>query len=162
MVNRFTERARRVMVLATEEARSRRHEAVGPEHVLMGLLRDGGGSTAHVLEQLHASPERLRAEVERVLSETPESATGGEPTFSPALKAVLEVALSGKRRLTVSADLLLLALAEGHAPVRTILRASGADDRRLMLMGVLMSRFRKPVGDEEVSFVARSRWRIQL
>ena len=82
MVSRSTERARRVMVVATEEARSRRHEAVGPEHVLTGLLRDGGGSTAHVLEQLHASPERLRAEVERVLSETPESATGGEPTFS--------------------------------------------------------------------------------
>ena len=162
MVNRFTEQARRVMILATEEARNRRHEAVGPEHLLMGILRDGGSSTVHMLEQLQVSPETLRAEVERVLSETPGSSTGGDPTFSAALKVVLEVALSGKRRLTVSTDLLLLALAEGHAPIRAILRASGADDRRLMLMGVLMSRFRKPVGDEEVSFVARSRGRIQL
>lgn len=161
MVNRFTERARRAVVLATEEARSRRHEAVGPEHLLMGILRDGGSSTVHMLEQLHVNPETLRAEVERVLSETPGSATGGDPTFSAELKAVLEVALSGKRRLTVSTDLLLLALAEGHSPINTILRASGAD-RRLMLVSALMSRFRKPVTEEEVGFVATSRWRVRL
>jgi len=56
MVNRFTEQARRVMILATEEARNRRHEAVGPEHLLMGILRDGGSSTVHMLEQLQVSP----------------------------------------------------------------------------------------------------------
>ena len=82
MLERFTERARRVVVLATEEARNRRHEAVGPEHLLMGILRDGGDSVVHMLAQLHVSPETLRAEVERVLSETPGSATGGDPTFS--------------------------------------------------------------------------------
>ena len=46
MVSRITERARRAMVLATEEARSRRHDAVGPEHLLMGILRDGEGSAS--------------------------------------------------------------------------------------------------------------------
>ena len=97
-----------------------------------------------------------------VLSETPESATGGEPTFSPALKAVLEVALSGKRRLTVSTDLLVVALAEGHPPISAILRASGADDRRLMLMSVLMRGFRKPITEEDVGLVATSRWRVRL
>ena len=157
MVNRFTERARRVVVLATEEARSRRHEAVGPDHLLMSILRDGSSSTVHMLEQLR-NPETLRTEVERVLSEIPGSATGGDPTFSVEFKAVLEVALSGKRRLTVSTDLLLLALAEGHSQISAILRASGADDRRLMLM----SGFRKPVTEEEVSFVATSRWRVPL
>jgi ATP-dependent Clp protease ATP-binding subunit ClpC len=89
MLERFTERARRVLVLATEEARGRRHETVGPEHLLMGILRDGGDFAVHSLEQLGVSPETLRAEVERVLSETPGSATGGDPTFSPELKAVL-------------------------------------------------------------------------
>jgi ATP-dependent Clp protease ATP-binding subunit ClpC len=133
MLERFTERARRVVVLATEEARNRRHEAVGPEHLLMGILRDGGGSVFHMLEQLYVSPETLRAEVERVLSETPGSATGGDPTFSPDLKAVLEIALSVKRTLTVNTDLLLLALAEEHSPISAILRAAGAD-RRLMLI----------------------------
>jgi ATP-dependent Clp protease ATP-binding subunit ClpC len=164
MLNRFTERARRVVVLATDEARNRRHEAVGPEHVLMGILRDGGSPTAHMLEQLHVRPETLRAEVERVLSETPGSATGGDPTFSAELKAVLEVALSGKRRLTVSTDVLLLALAEGYPPIAAMLRASGASgaDRRLRLMSVLMRNFRTPVTEEEVSFVATSRWRVRL
>ena len=157
MLNRFTERARRVVVLATNEARSRSHDAVGPEHLLMGILRDGGSSAVHMLEQLHVSPETLRAEVERVLSETPGSATGGDPTFSPELKAVLEVALSVKRRLTVDTDLLLLALVEEHSPISAILRAAGAD-RRL----VLASGFRKPVTEEEVSFVATSRWRVPL
>jgi ATP-dependent Clp protease ATP-binding subunit ClpC len=80
MLERFTERARRVLILATEEARIRRHETVGHEHLLMGILRDGGGDFAvHSLEQLGVSPETLRAEVERVLSETPGSATGANP-----------------------------------------------------------------------------------
>jgi ATP-dependent Clp protease ATP-binding subunit ClpC len=133
MLERFTERARRVVVLATEEARNRRHEAVGPEHLLMGILRDGGDSVVHMLAQLHVSPETLRAEVERVLSEISGSATGGDPTFSPDLKAVLEIALSVKRTLTVNTDLLLLALAEEHSPISAILRVAGAD-RRLMLI----------------------------
>jgi ATP-dependent Clp protease ATP-binding subunit ClpC len=133
MLERLTERARRVVVLATEEARNRRHEAVGPEHLLMGILRDGGDSVVHMLAQLHVSPETLRAEVERVLGETPGSATGGDPTFSPDLKAVLEIALSVKRTLTVNTDLLLLALAEEHSPISAILRVAGAD-RRLMLI----------------------------
>ena len=68
MLERFTERARRVMVLATEEARSRRHEAVGPEHLLLGILRDDGGLNVKVLERLRISPEALRTQVERVLS----------------------------------------------------------------------------------------------
>ena len=83
MLERFTEPARRVLVLATEEARSRRHETVGPEHLLVGILQVGGHFVVHSLEQLGVSPETLRAEAERVLGETPGSATGGEPAFSP-------------------------------------------------------------------------------
>jgi ATP-dependent Clp protease ATP-binding subunit ClpC len=160
MVKRFTERARRVVVLAIAEARSRRHEAVGPEHLLMGVLRDGSSSVVHALEQLHVRPETLRAEVERVLGETPASPTGGDPTFSPELKAVLEVALSLKRQLTVSTDVLLLALVEEHAPTRAILRACGADRRLFLVSGFLRS-LRKPVTEDEVSLVARSSWRVQ-
>ena len=157
MLERFTSRVRRVVVLATEEARSRGHESVGPEHLLMGILRDGGSSAVYMLEQLHVSPETLRLEVERVLSETPGSATGGDPTFSAELKAVLEVALSVKRRLTVNTDLLLLALAEEHSPISAILRAAGADRRLVQTSG-----FRKPVTEEEVRFIATSKWRVQM
>src|SRR4030095_9253384 len=128
MLERFTERARRVVVLATEEARSRRHEAVGPEHLLMGILQVGGDFAVHSLEQLGVSPETVRAEVERVLSETPGVATGGGPNFSPELKAVLEVVLTVKRRRTVDPDLLLLALlADEHSAISGILHATGGE-----------------------------------
>src|SRR5437867_9122999 len=116
MLERFTEHARRVLVLATEEARSRRHETVGPEHLLIGILQAGGDFAVHSLAQLGVSPDTLRAEAERVLGETPGSATGGEPTFSPDLKAVLEVVLTVKRQPTVDPDLLLLALLPADHP----------------------------------------------
>lgn len=163
MLERFTERARRAVVLATEEARSRRHEAVGPEHLLMGILQAGGDFAVHSLEQFHVSPETVRAEVERVLSETPESATGGEPAFSPELKAVLEGALSVKRTLTVNTGLLLLALlGREHSAISGILQAGGADLAKARRLTMLVRAFHKPVTEEEVRFIATSKWRVSL
>ncbi len=163
MLERFTERARRALVLATEEARSRRHETVGPEHLLVGILRVGGDFTVHCVEQLGVSPEMLRTEAERVLGETPGSATGREPAFSRELKAVLEVVLTVKRRRTVDPDLLLLALlTDERSAVSGILRATGADLAKARWLPVQMSVLRKPVTAEEVRFVATSRWRVRL
>jgi ATP-dependent Clp protease ATP-binding subunit ClpC len=65
MLERFTARARRSIVLATKEARSRRHESIGPEHLLVGILRDGDGMAVKVLERLQASPETLRSRSNR-------------------------------------------------------------------------------------------------
>lgn len=162
MLERFTERARRVVVLATEEARSRRHQAVGPEHLLMGILQVGGDFAVHSLKQLGVSPETVRAEVERVLSETPGVATGGEPTFSPELKAVLEVVLTVKRQRTVDPDLLLLALlADEDSAISGILHATGADLAKAPWLPVRMSVLRKPVTEEEVRLIATSRWRVR-
>src|SRR6266536_1667940 len=76
MLERFTERARRVMVLATEEARNRKHAAVVPEHLLMGILRDGGGLAINVLERLRVSVEAIRVEIERVLAGAASSSGG--------------------------------------------------------------------------------------
>jgi ATP-dependent Clp protease ATP-binding subunit ClpC len=157
MLERFTERAWRVVVLAIEEARSRRHEAVSPAHLLMGFLRDGDSSAVHMLEQLHVRPEALLAELERVLSEIPGSATGGDPIFSPDLKAVLAIALGVKRPRAVNTNLLLLALAAEHSPIGEILRTAGADRRLMPLSG-----FGKPVNKEDVSFVATSTWLLTL
>ncbi|MGH7309987.1 MAG: Clp protease N-terminal domain-containing protein [Candidatus Rokuibacteriota bacterium] len=164
MLKRFTDPARRAVVLATEEARSRRHETVGPEHLLMGILQVGGNFTVHYLEQLGVSPETLRAEAERVLGEAPGSATSGEPAFSPELKAVLEVVLTVKRRCTVDPDLLLLALlADEHSAISGILHATGADLAKARWLPVrMMSVLRKPVTEEEVGLIATSRWRVQL
>ena len=162
MLERFTEGARQVLVLATEEARSRRHETVDPEHLLLGVLQAGGDFAVHSLKQLGVSPETLRAEAERVLGETPGSATGGEPAFSPELKAVLEVVLTVKRQRTVDPDLLLLALlTDEHSAISGILHATGADLAKARWLPVRMSVLRKPVTEEEVSFVATSRWRIR-
>jgi ATP-dependent Clp protease ATP-binding subunit ClpC len=162
VLERFTEDARRVLVLAAEEARSRRHETVGPAHLLIGILQAGGSFAVHSLEQLGVSPETLRAEAERVLGETPGSATGGEPTFSPELKAVLEVVLTVKRQRTVDPNLLLLALlTDEHSAISGILHATGADLAKARWLPVRMSVLRKPVTEEEVSFVATSRWRVR-
>jgi ATP-dependent Clp protease ATP-binding subunit ClpC len=152
-----------VLILATEEARIRRHETVGHEHLLMGILRDGGGDFAvHSLEQLGVSPETLRAEVERVLSETPGSATGANPTFSPELKAVLTDTLTVKRTRTVDTNLLLLALLKGdHSAISGILQAGGADLAKARVLTRLVSTFQKPVTEEDVHLIATSRWRVR-
>jgi ATP-dependent Clp protease ATP-binding subunit ClpC len=71
MLELFTERARRVVILASEQARSRQHGVVEPEHLLFGILRDGGGLAAGVLERLGVTPTTVQAEVERLLSEAP-------------------------------------------------------------------------------------------
>jgi ATP-dependent Clp protease ATP-binding subunit ClpA len=130
----------------------------------MGILQVGGDFTVHSLQQLGVSPETVRAEVERVLSETPGSATGGDPTFSPELKAVLEGVLTVKRRRTVDPDLLLLALlADEHSAISEILHATGGDRAKARWLPVrMMSVLRKPVTEEEVHLIATSRWRVRL
>jgi ATP-dependent Clp protease ATP-binding subunit ClpC len=126
MLERFTERARRVVVLATEEARTRRHETVGPEHLLMGLLRDGAGHGVQVLERLRISPETLRTQAERVLNETPASAASGEPRFSVEFKAVLEATVKEQRRHRhnwIGTEHLLLGLLDARSTISGVLRA---------------------------------------
>ena len=163
MLERFTERARRVVVLATEEARSRRHDAVGPEHLLMGILRDGG-LAVRMLERLRVSTETLRAEVERVLSETPESATSGDPAFSPELKAVLEAALEIQRQRVGIERLLLGLLADDRSAASQILRAAGADLDEARRTTLLLDRLGldRPITEENVRFIATSKWRVRL
>jgi len=140
MLEQFTERARQAVVLATEEARSRRHDAVGPEHLLMGILRDGGGLGIKMLERLQVSPQTLRDEVERVLSEMPGSATSGDIGFSPELKAVLEATFEEQRQWRhgwIGTEHLVLGLLDDHSRARGILRAAGADRdeiRRVMML----------------------------
>jgi len=154
MVERFTERARRAMVLATDEARSRRHEAIGPEHLLLGILREGACLDLKVLERIRVSPETLHAEVERVLSSMAGSPALGEPVFSPELKAVLETAFELRRRSdsAIGAEHLLLGLlADGSAAGR-ILRAAGAEFETACRMGFLVP------GGERGFLLATSPW----
>ncbi len=163
MVERFMERARQVMVLATEEARRRRHGAVGPAHVLMAILRDGGTLGGRKLEHLRVSPERLAVEVERVLSEMPESAAAGEPAFAPELKAVLEATLEEQRRCLYAVDpqdLLRGLLADDRSTACRILAAAGADLDQARLLTRLS--FGNPLTAGDVRFLATSKWRLQI
>ncbi|MGO8683756.1 MAG: ATP-dependent Clp protease ATP-binding subunit [Thermoleophilia bacterium] len=92
MFERFTERARQVVVLAQEEARSLKHNYIGTEHLLLGLLREEEGVAARVLETLEVSVEEVRAAVVRIVGGGEESPQGQIP-FTPRAKKVLELAL---------------------------------------------------------------------
>jgi ATP-dependent Clp protease ATP-binding subunit ClpC len=89
---RFTERARQVVVLAQEEARILKHNYIGTEHILLGLLREEEGLAARVLESLDITVERVRAQVVRIVG-SGEEVTSGQIPFTPRAKKVLELAL---------------------------------------------------------------------
>src|SRR5213595_520390 len=92
MFERFTERARQVVVLAQEEARILKHNYIGTEHILLGLLREEEGLAARVLESLDINVERVRAQVVRIVG-SGEEVTSGQIPFTPRAKKVLELAL---------------------------------------------------------------------
>jgi len=89
---RFTERARQVVVFSQDEARKLKHDFIGTEHVLLGLLREEEGLAARVLESLDVTLEEVRAQVARIRGEGDEPPLGQIP-FTPRAKKVLELAL---------------------------------------------------------------------
>jgi ATP-dependent Clp protease ATP-binding subunit ClpC len=96
---RFTERARQVVVLAQDEARLLRHNYIGTEHLLLGLLREKEGLAARGLESLDITLEEVRAQVERVIGRGDELPATGQIPFTPRAKKVLELSLREARAL---------------------------------------------------------------
>ncbi len=92
MFERYTERARQVVVLAQQEARTLKHNWIGTEHILLGLLREEEGLAARVLESLDITVERVRAQVVRIVG-TGEELESVQIPFTPRAKKVLELAL---------------------------------------------------------------------
>jgi ATP-dependent Clp protease ATP-binding subunit ClpA len=88
----FTERARQVVVLAQDEARALKHNYIGTEHILLGLLREEEGLAARVLESLDITVEEVRAQVARIIGQG-EEISGGQIPFTPRAKVVLELSL---------------------------------------------------------------------
>src|SRR5512144_1771742 len=86
MFERFTERARQVVVLAQEEARTLKHNYIGTEHILLGLLREEEGVAARVLESLDITVERVRAQVVRIVGSGEEVTSGQIPNTPPTNK----------------------------------------------------------------------------
>ncbi|HLE78362.1 MAG TPA: ATP-dependent Clp protease ATP-binding subunit [bacterium] len=134
MFERFTERARRVIILAQEEAKRLNHSAVGTEHILLGIIREGEGVASKVLESLNISPDRVRSEIEAAIGRG-ERTPYEEVAFTPRAKKVLELALDEARRLGhnyIGTEHLLLGLIrEGEGVAARVLEAMGADLERV-------------------------------
>src|SRR3954470_18126051 len=92
MFERFTERARQVVVLAQEEARALKHNYIGTEHILLGLLREEQGLAARVLKSRDVTVEEVRSQVARIVGQGDETTTAAIP-FTPRAKRVVERAL---------------------------------------------------------------------
>src|SRR4051795_13362650 len=124
MFERFTERARQVVVLAQHEARTLRHNYIGTEHLLLGLLREEEGLAARVLGELGVTLEGSREQVANIVGEGDEGTTGQIP-FTPRAKRVLELSLSEATALGhgyVGTEHLLLGMArEGSGVAARIL-----------------------------------------
>jgi ATP-dependent Clp protease ATP-binding subunit ClpC len=93
MFERFTERARQVVVLAQDEARTLKHNYIGTEHILLGLLREQAGLAARVLDSLDITVEEVRSQVARIVGQGTDDVTPGQIPFTPRAKKVLELAL---------------------------------------------------------------------
>jgi ATP-dependent Clp protease ATP-binding subunit ClpC len=134
MFERFTERARRVIILAQEEAKRLNHSAVGTEHILLGIIREGEGVASKVLESLNINPDKVRAEIENAIGRG-ERTPYEEVAFTPRAKKVLELALDEARRLGhnyIGTEHLLLGLIrEGEGVAARVLEPMGADLERV-------------------------------
>ena len=134
MFERFTDRARRVLVLAQEEARLLGHDYIGTEHILLGLMQEGEGVAAKALEGLGVHIEDMRNRIEAT-SGPPSSDPSGSPPFTPRAKKVLELALREALELGhnyIGTEHVLLGLVrEGAGVGAQVLVAAGADTSRV-------------------------------
>src|SRR5215831_5032367 len=93
MFDRFTDRARKVMGLARQEAQRFNHEYIGTEHILLGLIQEGSGVAANVLRNLDVDLDKIRREVEKIVQSGPSMVTMGQLPFTPRAKKVLELSV---------------------------------------------------------------------
>ncbi len=120
MYERFTDRARKVMQLANQEAQRFNHEYIGTEHILLGLVKEGSGVAANVLKNLNVNLRSIRLEVEKLVQSGPEMVTMGKLPQTPRAKKVIEYAMEEARNLNhnyVGTEHILLGLLREHEGV---------------------------------------------
>ncbi|MBL7157909.1 MAG: ATP-dependent Clp protease ATP-binding subunit [Candidatus Omnitrophica bacterium] len=145
MFNRFTERARKVILLAKEEAKRFNHDYIGTEHLLLGLIREGEGVAAAVLASLGLSSDQIRFEVEKLVKPGPATIVSGDIPFTPKAKKVIELAMEEARQLGhnyIGTEHLLLGLVkEGEGVASQVLMNLGLDMDKVRneVMGLLGS-----------------------
>jgi ATP-dependent Clp protease ATP-binding subunit ClpC len=134
MFERFTDRARRVVVLAQEEARMLNHNYIGTEHILLGLIHEGEGVAAKALESLGISLDAVRQQVEEIIGQGQQAPSGHIP-FTPRAKKVLELSLREALQLGhnyIGTEHILLGLIrEGDGVAAQVLVKLGADLNRV-------------------------------
>ena len=151
MFERFTDRARRVVVLAQEEARMLNHNYIGTEHILLGLIHEGEGVAAKALESLGISLEAVRQQVEEIIGQGQQAPSGHIP-FTPRSKKVLDLSLRESLQLGhnyIGTEHILLGLIrEGEGVAAQVLVRLGADLMRVrqQVIRLLHSTASEPVG----------------
>src|SRR5690625_4810399 len=141
MLERFTDRARRVVVLAQEQAKMLNHNYIGTEHILLGLIHEGEGVAAKALESLGISLEAVRQQVEQMTGQGQQPPTEYIP-FTPRTKKVLELSLAEASQLghnDIGTEHLLLGL---------IREEDGVAAQALVILGADLDRVRQHVFDE--------------
>ncbi|MBN3040952.1 MAG: ATP-dependent Clp protease ATP-binding subunit [Candidatus Omnitrophica bacterium] len=135
MFNRFTERARKVLVLAKEEARRFNHDYIGTEHILLGLIREGEGVACAVLQNSGVDLERLRIEIEKLISSGSVGSVLGDIPFTPRAKKALELSAEEARNLghnyIGTEHILLGLLREEEGIASQVLFSMGVDLKRV-------------------------------
>ena len=159
MFERFTDRARRVVVLAQDEARMLSHDYIGTEHLLLGLVREGDGFAARALVSLDISLEAVRLQVQEIIGRGQAAPTGHIP-FTPRAKKVLELSLREALQLGhnyIGTEHILLGLIrEGEGVAAQVLQKLGADLDRVrqtviqLLSGAAGAEVRKVEGGAEM------------
>ena len=155
MFERFTDRARRVVVLAQEEARMLNHNYIGTEHILLGLIHEGEGVAAKALESLNISLEAVRQQVEEIIGQGQAAPTGHIP-FTPRAKKVLELSLREALQLGhnyIGTEHILLGLIrEGEGVAAQVLQKLGADLNRVRQTVIqLLSGYTAGKGEQTLS-----------
>src|SRR6185437_12769979 len=134
MFERFTDRARRAVELAQDEARRLEHNYIGTEHILLGLVREGNGVAARALESLGISLDAVRQQVEEIIGRGQQAPSGHVP-FTPRAKKVLELSLRESMQLGhnyIGPEHILLGLVrEGDGVAAQVLVKLGADLNRV-------------------------------
>src|SRR6202162_112371 len=155
MFERVTDRARRVVVLAQEEARMLNHNYIGTEHILLGLIHEGEGVAAKALESLGISLDAVRSQVEEIIGQGQASPTHHIP-FSPRAKKVMELSLREALQLGhnyIGTEHILLGLIrEGEGVAAQVLQNLGADLNRVRKTVIqLLSGYTGGEGEQAVS-----------
>ena len=156
MFERFTDRARRVMVDAQNEARSLGHNYIGPEHILLGLINEGDGVGAKALEAMQISTDTVRGRIEEISGRGQAPPTTGHIPFTPRAKKVLELSLREALQLGhnyIGTEHILLGLIhEGDGVAAQVLVGLGVelDRTRQLVIEILTGRHR----EESASAVA--------